>query len=251
MIPAHVINLARDTGRMGFQADQLERLGIPWQRHEAVTPAEVTPPAEDRYWQGWQRPMRPAEQALLCSHMRVWEHIQESGKPGLVLEDDALLSAQTPELLTQIEGLDGIEHLNLETRNRKKLVGKDDAFGLPMRRLWLDRCGSAAFVLWPEGAARLIRAARHAPALSDALIAATPGLRSYQAVPALAIQLDQCATYEVPAPIEAPSGINSTARPDQKSPAQTARRLWAQARMGARQLRQLQGARRMMVPYKI
>jgi glycosyl transferase family 25 len=112
-----------------------------------------------------------------------------------------------------------------------------------MRRLWQDRTGSAAYIVWPSGAAKLTAHALRTGGPSDAIISATYTLFSFQADPALAIQLDRCAAYRVPQPLPSTSSIDAMKKPAASEAGYSAaqrvgfrmRRLAAQVRMGARQ----------------
>lgn len=244
---ALVLNLDRETGRMAFQRRQLDRLGIDFDRMTATTPDRLDPPPDAPYWQGWQRPLRPAEMAAMASHLACWQRIAAGTAPMLVLEDDALLMPGTRGFLDRIAGLDGIDHVSLETRGRRKLVARRPHPAAPIRRLWQDRSGAAAYVLWPAGAALLAGRARRAPGLADALIAGTSGLASWQADPALAVQIDQCARYGLAPPIPVESAILARPRPTGRSPAQRVRRIGAQLRMGLRAALRGPGAERVEI----
>jgi glycosyl transferase family 25 len=234
---------------------QLDALGLPWERLEAVTPATLSPPEGDPVWHRWQRPMRVTEMALCASHVAAWERVLALGEPCLVLEDDAVLSTRLPALLAAVANLGEVEHLSLETRGRKKLVARAVHPAAPIRALWQDRTGSAAYVVRPAGARKLIAHARRAGAPSDALISSTPALLSWQADPALAVQLDICARYGVPQAIPTTSLIDAVAKPPVTGltpaarRAYRARRLAAQLAMGGRLVRHLvDGQRREVLP---
>lgn len=142
----------------------------------------------------------PTEKACFFSHFAAWQMVIAEGKPILILEDDAILSSQMPRLLSCLEPIQHIEHLSLETRNRKKLVG--DAMqlapGLRLTRLIQDRTGAAAYVLWPRGARLLCEAAqKNGGALADAFISNSSNLKSYQMVPAMATQSDMADIYGI------------------------------------------------------
>lgn len=250
-----IINLARSTDRMAFMQGQMARLAMAWERIEAVTPATLSPPPEDPAWHRWQRPMRVTEMALCASHMAAWRRVIALGEPCLVLEDDAVLAASVPAILDRIAALDGLDHVSLETRSRKKLVARRMHPDAPIRRLWQDRTGSAAYVVFPQGARLLLAHAERAGAPSDALISSTYAMRSWQADPALAVQLDQCAAYGLPQPIATASLIDVVGKPGfppgtplARRLAFRARRIGAQLRMGLRHVRRLPGALRRQVP---
>ena len=251
---ALVLNLAGQSARLAVQEAQLAQLGIAWQRIEATTPASLSRPAGDPYWNTWERPLRDTEKAVLESHRRAWARVAETGVPCLILEDDALLARGTGRLLAAVEGRTDMDHLTLETRGRRKLLGRP-VKGLPLRRLYLDRTGAAAYVLWPSGARILLARTARAAALADAAICSAWSMRSFQAVPALAIQIDQCARYGMAPPIPVKSTIDVQQKPDLREGfgpgrrlAFRLRRIGAQLRMGLRQLSHLPLARRELVP---
>src|SRR5690606_24072262 len=131
----------------------------------------------------------------------------------------------------------GLDHVTLEVRGRRKLLGRVErplADGLRLVRLWQDRTGAAAYVLWPSGAAKLLARAEDRAALADAMICRAYDLSSWQVEPAGAIQLDRCARYGVPVPIGTRSTIDGDGRPA-GMPAQRLRRIASQLRMGWRQ----------------
>jgi len=243
-----VINLDRATERLAFQQAQMQALGLSFTRLAAVDISSLPQDIDEAYWNGWERPMRPAERACLISHRRAWEEIAEGTEPVLVLEDDAVLSDKLPALLGSLEDRRDLDHVTLETRGRKKLLAKDDIGSLPLRRLYQDRSGAAAYILWPSGAAKLLaRSARHG-AIADAVICAAYELASFQADPALAVQLDRCAHYGLPEPITTRSSISDVSSKREKPTLSfRLRRIKAQLRMGLRQLGNIIRAERRQV----
>lgn len=251
---ALVINLATATDRMALQAEQLGRLQIPYERIEAVTPATLAPPADDPVWHRWQRPLRVTEMALLASHVVAWRRVIELAEPCLVLEDDALLASATPAFLASLAALTDVDHVSLETRGRKKLVSRRPDPRAPMRRLWQDRTGSAAYLVFPAGARLLLDHAARIGGPSDAIISSTYTMRSFQADPALAIQLDQCPAHGIPQPIPSASSIDAVAKPVARHGYPPLarlgfkfRRIGAQIRMGSRQLARLGHTERRLI----
>ncbi len=240
---ALIINMASATDRMRFMEAQVAALGLPWERVPAVTPDTLDPPADDPVWHRWQRPMRVTEMALCASHMAAWRAVSVAGEPVLVLEDDAVLATDLAEQLARFEALTDVDYVSLETRGRKKLLASTPHPLAPVRRLYQDRTGSAAYVVWPDGARRLLAAAMTRGAPSDALISSTYGLLAYQADPALAVQLDMAERYGLPQAIPTASLIDAVRKPSygDYSPMQRLgfrlRRIAAQIRMGWRQVR--------------
>jgi glycosyl transferase, family 25 len=245
-----VINLAAVTLRMEFQARQLRGMGLPFTRLEARTPDSLPFAPSDKHWQKWERPMREPEMAAFASHRAAWQLVAGGNYPVLILEDDALLMPEAPVFLKQIADLTGIDHVTMETRARRKLLSKTPHPHAPMRRLWQDRSGAAAYVLWPSGARKLLA---HRPAIADAVICAAYDLESFQADPALAIQIDQCAAHGLTPPIPVTSAILPGRKPALEGlPIGVRmgfrwRRFAAQLRMGARRLSRTAGSSRRYV----
>ncbi len=242
------INLDHEVSRRAFQIDQAARLGIELLRISAVTSEAVAPPPDATYWHRWQRPLRHAEMATLLSHRKAWQHVQKTMSPCLILEDDAWLMPSSASFLAEVAGLTGIDHLSLEVRNRFKIVGKPYPNHNGLRRLVLDRSGAAAYVLWPEGARKLIARTDLVPGLADAVLMETPGLKSWQADPAHAIQIDMATSYGLTAPINVSSAISNSVRPGRGTLPFRLRRLKENLRQSARMLHLAIGAERRKIP---
>ena len=248
---AFFINLDREETRRAFQIAQGASLGLDLQRIPAVTRDAVSPPPDAAYWQRWQRPLRHAEMATLLSHRAAWLQVLQAQSPCLILEDDAWLMPSSAAFLTRVATLTGIDHLSLEVRNRFKILGKPYPSYPGIRRLVLDRTGAAAYLLWPEGAKKLIARTDVIPGLADAVLMETPGLRSWQADPAQAIQIDMAVHYGLTPPIAVSSAISDTARPDRGSLPFRLRRLKENLRLSTRMLHLALGAERSKVPLSI
>jgi glycosyl transferase family 25 len=234
---ALVINLAPETQRLAFQRVQAERLGLGLDVLPAVCVAQLPKQSIDLDWTRWQRPLRDVERACLLSHRLAWQRVIALGGPILILEDDAWLMPSAAPFLAQAAQLMGMEHLSLETRGRKKLLGAAHPQLPGLRRLWLDRTGAAAYVLWPEGARKLLERSTKVPALADAVMVEAPHLKRWQATPAQAIQIDMAARYGLTPPIAVCSTISGVARPLQGGPRQRFRRYMRQLAMGIAMLR--------------
>ena len=143
--------------------------------------------------------MTLGERACFLSHKAAWETVISDG-PALVVEDDAVLSDIVPELLRNLGGQREIDHLTLEARGRAKLLGLrriPAASAVSMRRLYIDRGGAAAYVLWPSGAQKLLSQSDRGAATVDHLLGSSSDLVSYQTDPACAIQLDMLEHYSI------------------------------------------------------
>ncbi|MDF7676940.1 glycosyltransferase family 25 protein [Neisseriaceae bacterium ESL0693] len=256
-ISALVINLDQSPERLQFQQHQLAELKITMQRLPAMRTIDITDRDYEKWSNGWERKMRKAEVACFLSHKKAWQMILQYNQPMLILEDDALLSHQLPAILDSLILKNHIDYVNLETRQRRKLLDNKEVIltsDYAMRRLYQDRNGSAAYVLFPSGAHKLLaRTRRQAPALADAFLSSAYDLSAWQVCPAAAIQTDQCAAYQLHQVNPFPSTITSANQ--SKPPANSRldywrfkyRRVAAQCRMGWRQCSVLGRATRLHV----
>ncbi|RKE84213.1 glycosyltransferase family 25 protein [Rhizobium sp. AG855] len=233
---ALVINLEAALERRIFQERQLSILGIAHERMPAFDKnADET--ADTPYWETWERPLTRAERACLLSHQQAWQVVASQGDPILILEDDAILSDQLPALLDSLATATDMDFVTLETRGRKKLLSRRAARYPKLRRLYQDRSGAAAYVLWPNGARKLLAATETTCGLADAVICACYSLDAYQAVPPLAFQSDRATAEQVDAPLETISSISPVNGARTKGNwRHRLRRIRAQLRMGLRQL---------------
>ena len=188
-----VISLPTAKERRSFQKRQLDGLELQHEILDAIGWQNVEEARGTLNTEQWERVLMPTELACFLSHRQVWQKIAEGHQPTLVLEDDVILSSRTRDFLNAAKELKDVDHISLETRLRHKLLGKhfklNDEFNIA--RLYQDRTGAAAYILWPTGAKHLLQQANiNGAALADAFIANDYRLLSYQSIPALAIQSD-------------------------------------------------------------
>lgn len=236
-----IINVASAVERMAFMTQQMDTLGLSYQRLEAVTPDTVSKTHEAKYWETWERPLKSTEKACYLSHVAAWRLVTECQEPMLILEDDAALSYATPSILGTCHTLEGVDHLTLEVRKRKKIVSKKShplTETHQMLRLYQDRSGAAAYVIWPSGAQKLLHRAETQAALADAMICKAYELTSFQVEPACAVQLDKAAAYGIPTFVTTQSQIDAgIPAQERKTVRFKLRRLLSQLRMGIRAIR--------------
>ena len=257
ILKAHIISLSNASERRAFQQEQLSRLGIKYCVVDAVSTADLSEIKSSILLNCWERPLMPTEVACFFSHYKIWQKIADGNEPALILEDDALLSSDVPNFLCQIQKFDGLEHLSLEVRQRKKLIGSIRQVGVQLgfSRLYQDRTGAAAYILWPSGAKKLVNhACTHGAALADALISNHVGLSSWQATPALAIQSDMAERYSIFCPLKTHSYIQANdSRANYKAVGRQslyykARRIMGQLRLAKQYLTHFMHATRQHVP---
>lgn len=243
---AIIINLDSSEDRLAFQVQQFQKLGLSFEIIKAVSKEDISQEELKYLSNGWERPLRSAELACFMSHKKAWEFVYKNGRPLLILEDDAFLSIHTKEILTLLETKsNSFDLATLEVRGRKKIVAKQEeqlSKKHKLIELYQDRTGAAAYVLWPSGAKKLLnKTISSKPALADAFISSCYKLSAYQIEPAVAIQLDQCQTYDIACENSTSSNISSYAKEDLSSLSLFSRilfikrRLFSQLRMGFRQ----------------
>ncbi len=254
----YILNLPSAQERRTYQLQQAQRLGLDAEIIAARSPADISEQFFRENAFSWERPIKITEVACFMSHHAAWEIIARSDAPALVLEDDALLASDTPALLNWLSALQEVDYVSLETRQRKKLLGTHSIahadIQVSLHPLLQDRTGAAAYVLWPAGARILLQKfTQKGMGLADAFISSTYQLKSWQTVPAMAIQADMATAYGVACPINSNSLI---AREKMPSPPTRgawhdfqlkSRRVMAQLRMAARFLSCVWRARRQYV----
>lgn len=106
-----VINLESEQSRMQKIKQQLDSLGLEFERFPAVMGRELTQSQISELYdpqkavQELGRELRLAEIGCSASHMAIYRKIVDENIPiSLIIEDDAIISPQIKALLTEIEG---------------------------------------------------------------------------------------------------------------------------------------------------
>ena len=206
-----IINLASSPDRLAFQAQQFQSLGLSFERLEAQTTSDFNQAQYQAAGFNWERPLSQPEYACYLSHKKAWLDVISADEPTLILEDDACISQCLPAFLDAVEARTYCDFITLEARRRKKVIAKSGVevtSGISLHRLYLDRSGAAAYILWPEGAKKLLSLeSQRGAALADAQICRAFSLRAYQAKPALVVQADCATHYHLQEPFEIKSTI--------------------------------------------
>ncbi len=195
-----VINLSSAIKRRQFQEQQLSKLKLDYQITNATTISDINNKTYQKHYYDWQRPMQKTEVACYFSHQTLWSKIVKKNRMALILEDDVLLSKHTPNILAKLEKYTNFDMVNLEVFNRKKYVAKKSQ---PIGHhqlfyLYQDKAGAAAYVLYPNGAKKLLQQQqKNGIALADAHLHNCLELQSYQIEPACAVQLMFCKKYDI------------------------------------------------------
>ncbi len=209
------INLDRASERRRFMEDQAKALGLRLERFAAVEAGALSDAEMAERGRAWERPLTRPELACFLSHEALWRRVAGGSAPLIVLEDDVALSRRFMELLPVIANVGsvdfgGVEFVNLESCDRRRFVARGStpiAFGAALVRVYRDKSGSGAYVLWPDGAKKLLARSAHGAAPADAFLHGLRALRSFQIEPALAMQLHIIAARGHATPISAASSI--------------------------------------------
>ncbi len=188
-----VINLDRSPDRMAFMAGQLKALGLDFTRLPAADAKSISDADFVRLGDTYMRPITRSEFACLTSHTLAWRRCVDSNRPVLVLEDDVFLSDRLPAFLAGLSGLGTPDIINIETRGQKKWVSRKPvgtalASDVRLYVLYIDRAGSAGYVVWPDAARKLLRRTERHAAPSDAFLNLC-GIPRLQAEPGLVSSL--------------------------------------------------------------
>jgi GR25 family glycosyltransferase involved in LPS biosynthesis len=200
VLPIFYINMASRPDRLQHIEQQLGALALSASRIEAVTPADFSPELQERRRTGLVK-LNPGEIACSLSHQKIWQIMLDRHIPAaLILEDDVLLAADLPIVLSDPHLLDHApDAIQLETHATAALVGRPVPTAVPgvsQNRLMSSSLGTAAYVMTDRLARRVLRRNDLDQMSVDSLLFGRPGglfyeARIFQAVPALAIQLDQ------------------------------------------------------------
>lgn len=213
MIRAVFINLDRAADRRGFMEGQMARLGLAAERFAAVEAGSISDERSREIGRSWERPLTKSELGCFLSHHAIWTEAAIAEGPTLVLEDDVVLSPRVPGLLAALGAVREAEFLNLESFDRRRFVERRRrplAAGLAMVGVSRDKSGSAAYVLWPDGARKLLARARRGAAPVDAFLHGFKALRSFQVEPALAMQLHLLERRGLRVPIRTTTSVQAS-----------------------------------------
>ena len=191
-LKVEIISLKGDHQRKRFQEAQMRRLGLTWGFIDATRPDDLPEELIAKMTSAWARPLRQTEVALTHSHLRAWQRVIVANCPTLILEDDAVLCGSLPQVLSELSSVSGLELVQLETFMAPKLIDRDleslNSHPYKIGRLYRDRAGAAAYLLWPKAAKKLVHSVREHYPPADAAIHLAPNIIRHQIVPACALQ---------------------------------------------------------------
>jgi|LSQX01.2.fsa_nt_gb glycosyl transferase family 25 len=121
-VPVWIINLKRDTERLQFMQEQMERLGIDYRVIEAIDGRSLGEDEKEPYSKSialrdFGRELTPGEIGCALTHIRIWNQtIEEDINEVLVLEDDVYIGIGLIEVLKHRDRLpQDYQHINFST----------------------------------------------------------------------------------------------------------------------------------------
>lgn len=163
--PIYVINLPRSQDRAKNMRQRLEALGLCFRFIEAVDGQKLSSEERQRYDPRPRRSIGAAdlldtEIACVLSHRKAWQTLLDEGAPfALILEDDVLLSQDTPRILAELSSImQQTELLRFCGLRRRSAMGVK-----PFLENWqlvihfTGPNGSQGYALSRKGAERLLR----------------------------------------------------------------------------------------------
>lgn len=161
----HVINLRRSVERRQRIEARLTELGLPFSIFEAIDGSAGAHEAFANYddaacLRQWRKTLSHGEIACFASHYVLWQRCRDSGRPMLVLEDDASFAPHflkayqaLPELL---ERFGYVRMHGFKPRRMRRLRSVPMPDGLSLVRFPKGPLGTTAYAITPEAAAILI-----------------------------------------------------------------------------------------------
>ena len=193
MIPIYYINLDRVPERRTFMEGQFSAQGCTATRIPAVDAFDLTPPREyapASWLERWS--LSISEIACFESHRIAWRAIRDGSAPcGVILKDDAILSAQFSTTLERLAKITRpFDVIKLDGANQFLRFGPEiETGGIRLRTIHQCVTSAAAYLLSKEGAAKLeARASRYCDHLDDFIFTPRDDWTLLQLEPAVAVQ---------------------------------------------------------------
>lgn len=190
-----VINLPEAKERMSFQQAQMTRMGLDYERVEAISGQGV----EDAYYKKMYtsdvRILSRNEVACFLSHHKCWVKCVELNQSVAIFEDDSVIDDSFRNIVPEIvNGLaDGPFIVNLEVFGTKKRVSKkrfslkSGAFSI--FDIVFAGAGAAGYIISPSAAELCLEKSKRSIGLADIFLFSVRGTILVQVVPAVVAQL--------------------------------------------------------------
>ena len=190
-LPIFIINLDMSAGRLAYQKEQFDRMGMAFERVPAVDGLALPRETYERYAFQWERPMSHSEVACLLSHSLGWRRAAE-GNGAVIMEDDQVLADEIKPVLDELGPRDGAQLFNLETQPRLRYVARQPSETIANVRFFelkMPTAGAGAYLVTRDAARLLLDRLERRAAIADYFIHSAPGIRRFQADPGLTLEL--------------------------------------------------------------
>jgi glycosyl transferase family 25 len=190
-LPIYVINLDHSANRLAYQRRQFERMGMQFERVQAIDGLALSREDFEKYAFLGDRPISHSEVACLLSHSLCWKKAAE-GNGAVIMEDDQILADEIKPMLAALRPREGAVIINLETQPRPRYVSPEShetIAGVRLFELLLPTAGAGAYVVTREAAKILLERLDRKATIADYFIHSAPGIRRYQADPGLTEEL--------------------------------------------------------------
>jgi glycosyl transferase family 25 len=190
-LPIYVINLDHSANRLAYQRRQFERMGMQFERVQAIDGLALSREDFEKYAFLGDRPISHSEVACFLSHRLCWKKAAE-GSGAVIMEDDQVLADEIKPLLGALRPREGALIFNLETQPRPRYVSREAAEtigGVRFFELMMPTAGAGAYVVTREAAKILLDRADRRATIADYFIHSAPGIRRLQADPGMTLEL--------------------------------------------------------------
>ena len=159
-----LVNLERRPDRLAAMAAQLARLGLPFERFDAVDAKSVDPAVLSAPFaeEGPLGRLSPGDKACTYSHIHIWRMIADGPDEYVtVLEDDVVLADSAPEFLSDSgwipKGVGLVKPERYGDRNQLIVIGKPrlTVKGRILAPLLSRHTGTGGYIISREAACRL------------------------------------------------------------------------------------------------
>lgn len=159
-----LVNLERRPDRLAAMAAQLARLGLPFERFDAVDAKSVDPAALSVPFaqEGPLGTLSPGDKACTTSHIHIWRMIADGPDEYVtVLEDDVVLADSAPEFLADSgwipKGVGLVKPERYGDQNQLIVIGKPrlTVKGRILAPLLSRHTGTGGYIISREAARRL------------------------------------------------------------------------------------------------
>lgn len=156
------INVEKNAFRRERIKSQCDRLSIPLEIFNAVTPATMGAVACDysdlRTRRHWGRPLLPTEKACGLSHISLWRQLlaDQAVNAYVIFEDDVGIQADLTAIVAKVTepGVDFVKFSGQHARPKRKI--RDIGDGRALFKLAYGPLDASAYLLTKQGAKRLL-----------------------------------------------------------------------------------------------